>query len=129
MAVGLSAANLANNWLNMLRGVAFPSPPTNLYIALHKGDPGVSGTANPSLNTTRVQLVLGAAANGTVSLTGSQPTWTMSASETISHISVWNAATSGTFLWSAALTASRAVVNADTFTLTACGLSLSPIAV
>lgn len=130
MAAGLSSANLANKWLNMLRGVAFPSPPgATLYIALHKGDPGAAGTANASVNTTRVALVLGAPANGTVALTGSQPTWTMSATETLSHISVWDASTAGNFLWSAALTATRTVNNLDTFTLTACGLSLSPIAV
>lgn len=133
MAAGLSAANLANGWLNMLRGVSFPNPPgATLYVALHKGDPGVNGTSNSSVQTTRKALVLGAAANGTVALTGSQPSWTMSASEVLTHISVWSALTGGQFLWSAALTAyppGVTVNNLDTFTLTACGLSLSPIAV
>lgn len=131
MAAGLSAANLANGWLNMLRGSNF-TPITNLYVALHKQDPGVNGTANPSLNTTRKALVLGQAVNGTVAMIGQQPSWTMSASEVLTHISVWSALTGGQFLWSAALTAyppGVTVNNLDTFTLTACGLSLSPIAV
>jgi hypothetical protein len=134
MAVGLSAVNLANKWLDLLRGVAF-TPPTGLYVALHKGDPGAAGTANPSTgNATRVALVLGSASNSvagtsTVVLAGTQPSWLMAANETISHISVWNAATAGTFLWSAQLTASRAINTGDTFTLTACGLTLSPVAV
>lgn len=128
MATGLSATNLANKWLNILRGSTF-TPPSGLFIALHKGDPGAVGTANASVNTTRLSLVLEVANNGTISLTGAQPVWSMTTTETISHISVWDAASSGNFLWSAQLSASRTVNNGDTFTLTACGLTLSPIAV
>lgn len=127
MAAGLSTTNLANSWLNLLRGVAFTAP-TSLYVKLHTGDPGASGTANPSGNTTRVALTFSAASGGTVALTGTPPSWTMTTSETLTHISVWDASTSGNFLWSVALSSSKTVTNSDTFTLTACGISLSPVA-
>jgi hypothetical protein len=131
MAVGLSVANLANKWLELLRGVAWTSgvPGNTLYIALHTGDPGSAGTANQASVTSRQSLVLAAASNGSVALTGSQPTWAWNvAGQTLTHVSVWTATTGGTFLWSVQLSASRQVANGDTFALTACGMTLSPLA-
>lgn len=55
--------------------------------------------------------------------------WTNSGtSETITHVSVWTAATGGSVLWTAALGSSRAWVSGDTFVLTALGISLTPLA-
>ena len=129
MTVGISLVNLANPWLNLLRGVV-PSAPTGLWLALHVGDPGVSGTANQSVNTTRLALNLAAASNGSVVLTGTQPLWNMTATETLSHLSTWDSSTSGSgnFWFSAALSATRTVNNGDTFTLTSFGITLQPIA-
>jgi len=127
VAVGLSTTNLANNWLNMLRGSAFNAP-TSLYVKLHVGDPGSAGTASPSAVATRAQLTLAQASGGAVALTGTQPSWLMTASENISHISVWDNASSGSFLWSAQLAVTKTVASGDTLTLTTCGLSLSPLA-
>jgi hypothetical protein len=45
MPDGLSATGLANRWLNMLGGTAFPAP-SALYVQLHTGSPGAIGTAN-----------------------------------------------------------------------------------
>jgi hypothetical protein len=132
MAVGLSnlttgTTGLANNWLNMLRGTAFTAPAA-LYVKLHTGDPGSVAASNASAVTTRAALSLAAALNGAVALTGTQPSWSMTASETISYISVWDASTSGNFLWSAQLSVAKTVANGDTLTLTTCGLSLTPTA-
>lgn len=127
MAVGLSTTNLANNWLNMLRGTAFTAP-TGLYVKLHTGDPGAAGTANASAVTTRSQLTLAVASGGAVALTGTQPSWSMTTSETVSYISVWDNASTGNFLWSAQLSVAKTVANGDTLTLTTCGLSLTPLA-
>ena len=41
MALGLSTANLANKWLDMMGGTAFTAPAT-VYVKLHTGDPGAS---------------------------------------------------------------------------------------
>lgn len=127
MAVGLATTTLANQWLNMLRAVAFTAP-VGTWVKLHTGDPGATAAANASAVTTRSQLTLAAAASGAVALGGTQPSWSMTTSETISYISVWDNATAGNFLWSAQLSVAKTVANGDTLTLTTCGLSLTPLA-
>ena len=130
MTVGLSTTNLANSLLNTVRGTSFSNAAT--YVALHTsvGDPGSAGTSNASAgSTTRSAVTFAAASGGAIALTGTQPTWTNGGtSETIQYISVWSAATGGTFLWSAQLTAPKAWASGDTLTLTSCGLSLTPLA-
>jgi hypothetical protein len=127
MAVGLSAVNLANKWLDMLRGTAFTAPAA-VYVKLHTGDPGASGTANVGAVTTRPAITWSAASAGQITITGTNPSWSMTTTETISHISLWDNATAGNFLDSIALTASQAVVNGNTLTLTSCTISLGTIA-
>jgi hypothetical protein len=127
MAVGLHTTNLANKWLDMLRGVAFTAPAAT-YVKLHIGDPGAAATANASAVTTRVVVTFSAAASGALAMTGTAPSWSMTTGETISHISIWDASTAGNFLWSVALTASKTVANGDTLTLNTLALSLTPLA-
>lgn len=128
MTVGLNTTNLAHQWLNWLRGVATTAP-AGTFVRLHLGDPGAAGTSNGSTNTTRVAATFSAAAGGAIALSNT-PTWASWANgaETISHISVWDAASAGNFLFSVALTSSKAITNGDTFTLTTLGFSLAPIA-
>ena len=126
MTVGLATTTLANNWLNMLRQVAFTAP-AGTYIKLHTADPGAAGTANPSAVTTRASATFSAASAGAIALSNS-PSFSMTTTETITHISVWDASSAGNFLWSAALTTSKSVVNTDTLTFTTLGVSLSPLA-
>jgi hypothetical protein len=126
MTVGLAATTLANNWLNMLRATAFTAPAAT-YIKLHTGDPGAAGTANASAVTTRQSATFSAASAGAIALSNS-PAFTMTTTETISHISVWDASTAGNLLWTATLITSKSVVNTDTLTFTTLGVSLSPIA-
>lgn len=129
MAVGLASVAYANKVLDhMHRAVASTAPAGN-FVKLHTGDPGASATTAPSANTTRVSATFSAASAGAVALSNT-PTWASWAagSETISHISVWDASTAGTFLYSAALTASKAVANGDTLTLTSLSVSLAPLA-
>jgi hypothetical protein len=127
MTVGIHAVNLANKWLNILRGVAF-TPPAGTYIQLHTADPQGAGTVAIASVATRSPATFAAAASGALALTGTNPSWNMTGSETITHISVWDAATGGNFLWSAALAASKTVAAGDTLTLTTCGLSLGALA-
>src|SRR6478609_4910005 len=105
MTVGLATTTLANKWLDMLRAVAFTAPPAT-YVKLHTADPGAAGATAPAAgSTTRVVATLAAASGGAVAITGTNPVWTNGGtSETISHITVWDAITTGNFLWSAALT-------------------------
>ena len=126
MTVGLATTTLANNWLNMLRATAFTAPAAT-YIKLHTADPGAAATANASAVTTRQAATFSAASSGAIALSNS-PSFTMTATETITHISVWDASTAGNLLWTAALTTSKSVENTDTLTFTTLGVSLSPLA-
>jgi hypothetical protein len=129
MAVGLSAVNLANAWLNVLSGTTFTAP-ANVYAKLHTADPGSAGaTAAAAGSTTRVVIPWAAASAGSKAMSGTNPSWTNGGtSETISHISVWDASTAGNFLYSFALTASKAWASGDTLTLTSHSFALTPIA-
>lgn len=128
MAVGLSAANLANKWLDMVGGTAFTAP-TNVYVKLHTADPGSAGATAASANTTRVVVTWSAASAGSKAMTGtlSWASWA-SGTETISHISIWDNISAGSFLWSGALSASKTVNNGDTLQITSLTLSLTPVA-
>lgn len=128
MTVGLSTVNLANKWLDHLRGGTAFTQPSALYIKLHIGDPTAAGAGAPAAVTTRSIVTFAAAASGAIALTGTNPSWSMTGAETISHVSVWDAITGGNFLWSAALSSSKLVGNGDTLTLTTCGLSLGALA-
>jgi hypothetical protein len=63
-----------------------------------------------------------------MALTSMGGTYAMTATETISHISLHDASTAGSFLWSVALTASKSVINGDTLSLTSLTLAFTPIA-
>lgn len=126
MTAGLSAANLANKWLDMLGATAFTAPPA-FYVKLHTGDPGASGASNASAVTTRQSVSWAAASGGSKSQSGT-PSWSMTASETISHVSFWDASSAGNFLGSAAATTPRAVVNGDTLNLNTLTIAFTPIA-
>lgn len=129
MTVGISSANLADKVLNGIsRTGTFPTAGT-LYVKLHTGDPGNLGTANASAVTTRQQATFStAAASGSISMSSIAANWSMTATETISHISLWDASTAGNFLWSVALTASKSVVSGDSISLSSLTLSFTPIA-
>lgn len=127
MTVGSAATTLANKWLDVLGGTTFTAP-TNTFAKLHTGDPGSAGTSNASSVTTRQQLTWSAASAGSKSISTSPSSWSMTGTETISHISVWDASTSGNFLFSVALTASQPVVNGSTLTLTSLTAAMTPIA-
>jgi len=128
MTVGLSSANLANRVLDHLAGNASWAQPAGLYVALHTGEPGADGTANGAGTSVRSAATFSSAVAGAIALTGTLPSWSMTAGETISHISVWDASTAGNFLWSATLSVAKSVDAGDTLTLNSCGLSLGALA-
>lgn len=127
MATGL-AASLANSILDHLRGGTAWTQPAGIFAKLHVGDPGPAGTLNPSAVTTRVADAFSSAASGTISQTGTAPSWTMTATETISYVSFWSASTAGTFLWSAKCVTPKPVISGDVVTLTTNTLTQAPIA-
>lgn len=119
------STTFATAQLNVLAGTA-PTTYSTVYIQLHTAAPGSAGTTSISAgSTTRASATFGAASSGSISLS-TQPTWTNGGtSETITDISVWSAATSGTFLFSAALTSSKAWASGDTLQLSSLTVSIT----
>lgn len=131
MAVGVSTVNTANAWLNCIRnGGATRTVVAGTFVQLHTGDPGASGTANISVgSTTRLTVSQSAASGGSMTISGTAGPWTNGGtSETISHISVWDASSAGNFLYSAALSVNQAWASGNTFTLNTLTVSISPLA-
>lgn len=130
MTVGLSTTNTANSWLNTRRGGGNGvniTAAAALYIQLHTADPGAAGTTSVAASSTRQAVTFGAAASGAIALSNS-PAFTGVSTETITHISVWDASTAGNFQWSSALTASKTINSGDTLTFTSVGISITPLA-
>lgn len=127
MPVGISVTNVADDVLDWLRGVAPPAIP-GLFVKLHIGDPGAVGAGSPSAVTTRRQATMNAASGGQITLGSMSGSWPMTGTETITHISVWDAVTGGNFLFSAVLNTPRNVVNGDTLTMTLLTVSNTPLA-
>jgi hypothetical protein len=125
MTVGLAAAT-ANAILNIYRATNITAP-TGMFMKLHVGDPGAAGTTNPSAVTTRNAITWAAPSGGSMALS-SVAGYSMTAAETITHVSFWDSATVGTFWQSAALTASQAVINGSTLNFTSATLSYAPVA-
>jgi hypothetical protein len=128
MTVGIAAA-VANADLNRFRNTAGAALGATIYVQLHTADPGAAGTTGVSAgSTTRNAITWNAASAGSMTL-ATLSAWTNGGtSETISHVSLWDASTSGTFLHSFALSASQAWVSTNTLTLTTFTLSRTPIA-
>ncbi|MBF6515272.1 hypothetical protein FEK35_27300 [Nocardia cyriacigeorgica] len=127
MAVGISVANVSHPTLNWLRGIS-PPPVPGLYVKLHTGDPGAAGAGAASAVTARMQATMAAASGGQIALLSMSGPWTMTATETITHISVWDAASGGNFLFSGVLTTPRPVANGDTLTLITLVVAHAPLA-
>lgn len=129
MTLGIHTVNVANPVLDWLRNVAPPSVP-GLFVKLHLGDPGGAGTANPSAVTARMQATMSAASGGMISLSLISGSWSMTATELVTHISVWDTVgpAGGNFLFSGILTASKSVVAGDTLTMTVLNVSQGPLA-
>jgi hypothetical protein len=131
MAVGLSAVNFADKVLNhMLRATASTAP-AGCFAKLHVGDPGSSGAGNVSSVTTRPAVTFSASSAGSCALAATFPSWASWAGtspETVTHFSLWDASTAGTFLASLTLTASRTVQTGDTLTWSSGSVALTPLA-
>ena len=124
MTVGLAAAT-ANGFLDNFRNTAVSA--RTVYCKLHTGDPGSAATANAGAVTTRNAVTWSAASSGSMTLSALS-SYSMTTSETITHISLWDASSAGNFLQSAALTASVPVINGSTLSFSSLTLSFTPLA-
>lgn len=96
-----------------------------VYVQLHIGDPGAAGTANAAAETTRKTASFGAASAGSMSNDAIVGPWTsVAATETYSHVSLWDASPGGNFLGSGTVTGG-AVTAGDDFQFPVGDLTLS----
>ena len=122
MATGLATAT-ANAFLDALCNATSYSV-TDVYIKLHVGDPGASGTSNAATETTRKSASFSAAASGAITNDAALTWTTVAGTEDYTHYTAWTASSNGTFLFSGTVTA-NAVVTGDTFTIAIGDLDLS----
>ena len=113
---------LENKLLDATAGVSYASAGT--YLQLHTGDPGEAGTANVATESSRQPVSFASASGGSMASSGTV-TWTnVAGSETFTHWSLWDAASSGNCLWSGSLASSAVVVAGDSFSISLLTLTL-----
>lgn len=91
----------------ILNGTGVPS---TLHVQLHTGDPGAAGTANVSTETDRAQVSFGTAVAGSRTSNTEGLISDAAATETITHVSLWDAASGGNCWAIAALSSSLSMV-------------------
>lgn len=114
----MSISDYAENKIldHTLGGTAFAQP-AGVFVKLHVGDPGEAGANNPASETTRKAATFAAASGGSKA-SNADVQWTnVAATETYSHVSLWDASTGGNCLWYGPLTASVTVTAGGTFTM------------
>ena len=102
---------LLDQIFNNLAAPAITTP----YISLHTADPGETGASECTGGSyIRKAGSFGAASGGAISSDAALTFPSMPAC-TVTHVGVWDAESSGNFLWGGALTASKVVNSGDTF--------------
>lgn len=117
---------VANSLLDAaLKAVSYTGSST-IWVQLHTGTPGVAGTSNPAGNTTRHSTTFNSASGG-ISTNAASLTWSggeVNTSEDYTFVSLWNAATAGSFIMSGGET-SNPVTAGQTFTIAAGAITAS----
>jgi hypothetical protein len=129
VAWGLSTANLINPWLNTFGATQFAITPGQTYVQLHTAIAGANGTTAVSVGSTaRQQVAFSPANNNSISISATPVAqWTNGGtSETITGISLWSAASSGTFWLSAPLGVSLPWTSTHVLTLSTLTVVLGP---
>ena len=120
MAVRISTY-LANKILDHVFRNTTYTPPATIYAKMHTGDPGEAG------NQTTSESTFAAAAAGVIAISNT-PEFTLNASETITHVSFWDASTAGNFLYSVAASVSKSGVNNDIIRISTNTVGFTPLA-
>jgi hypothetical protein len=122
--IGTFSDLVANSWLDAVCNATAYSE-AGVWVQLHIGDPGSAGTSNVAAETDRVQASFGAAASRAIT-TDAVTEWTnVNSTETLTWISLWDAATTGNFLGRDDLSSTAAVTAGDTFRIPTGDLDMS----
>jgi hypothetical protein len=109
----------ANNILNkILKNTDF-TPATTLYVSLHTGDPGETGTSEATGGSYARQAITFGTISAKSGANSADINFTSMPAATLTHIGLWSAATGCTFWWGGSLAASKTVNAGDTFKLAA----------
>lgn len=135
-----AASNYLENKLveNVLRGIAY-TPPTTIYVALHTSSPGETGANEVSTAVFPAYVRQDAAKGGAVAagwtaasdgqcknaLQLIYPVSNAAGAVTVTHYSLWDAATGGNYLLGAALASSRTLNPGDVFVVDVQKLTVS----
>lgn len=95
------------------------------HLQLHTGDPGEDGTDNVATEDTRQPATWTPSSGGETSLEDDVTWLNVAATETYTHVSVWDAATDGNCIWGAELEDPVDINAGNSFTLNAGELSFS----
>lgn len=126
MAAGISQY-LTDKLLDHATGRAAFTKPAACYAKIHTGNPGANGTSNASAQTTRVAVTFDAASGGEIDMNNA-PEFTLNATETINHVSFWDAASGGNFLWSAAASVAKGGASGDIIRISTNSLTIGALA-
>jgi hypothetical protein len=112
--------------LNAIGGTSFSIP--TLYAKLHTGVPGAAGTTAAAVgDATRKLAVFSPAANSAIALMGTPPAWTNGGTtETVTGLSLWSAASAGTFWFSMPLSSPITWDLNDIITLSTLPITMGP---
>jgi hypothetical protein len=110
-------------------GTASMTAPSNVYVGLHTGSPLDNNTGGNEISGngyTRKVAAFAAAASGSASTSG---TITFDAATgnwgTITHISIYDATTTGNLMFHGAVTTSKTIETGDTFQISTGNLTIS----
>ena len=120
MAFSTYGGNLVLDWLLSNASV---TRPTAWYVSLHTADPGLTGASEVTTGVDSDYVrksVTFAAASALQKASNAAATWTANAGATtyvVTHVGIWDAATTGNFLNYGALAVPETVVASGTFNL------------
>jgi len=122
------ATAVLNGYLDIHLGITFTGIAAE-YLGLNTGQPGTAGSTNPSALTTRNLMTFTAASGAAIAAT--IPSFTMTATETITHCHRGSTATigGGTFYGSHVLTTPVPVIAGSVVSFTSFVMGMGPAAV
>lgn len=109
----------ASRFLDHLCGGTPFAQPAGRYLKLHIGPPGVNCLSRMSAVATRSAVTFGppiVASTVAVAVTNT-PSWLMTTTEILTHVSLWDAPTSGNPLSVFEIQSPKTVYNGDTYTI------------
>ena len=108
-----------NAILNWIKGTAMPAAPAGVYVGLFNGDPTDAGSGGAEVTTTvraagRVAATFGTITGNTSIANSADVDFGAAAgAATVSHFAIYDAATEGNMLGSAALASSQSVASTN----------------